>query len=46
MHIQDSISEMLSMQNALNEATNGADWRSGLTLAASGGGIIGQGFDG
>jgi dimeric dUTPase (all-alpha-NTP-PPase superfamily) len=32
MHIQDSISEMLSMQNALNEATNGTDWRSGVTV--------------
>ncbi|MDG6772854.1 dUTP diphosphatase [Thiomicrorhabdus sp. ZW0627] len=31
MHIQDSINEMLSMQNALNEATNGTDWRSGVT---------------
>ncbi|WP_373020099.1 dUTP diphosphatase [Thiomicrorhabdus sp.] len=32
MNIQDSINEMLSMQNALNEATNGTDWRSGVTL--------------
>ncbi|MBD3768465.1 MAG: dUTP diphosphatase, partial [Gammaproteobacteria bacterium] len=32
MHIQDLISEMLSMQNALNEATNGKDWRSGVTV--------------
>ncbi len=26
-----SINEMLSMQNALNEATNGSEWRSGKT---------------
>lgn len=31
MQTQNSINEMLSMQNTLNEMTNGADWRSGLT---------------
>ncbi|BCN93500.1 dUTPase [Thiomicrorhabdus immobilis] len=30
--IVDSINEMLTMQNTLNEATNGVDWRSGVTV--------------
>jgi dimeric dUTPase (all-alpha-NTP-PPase superfamily) len=31
MQTQNSINEMLNMQNALNKMTNGADWRSGVT---------------
>ncbi len=31
MRNSNSINEMLTMQNALNEMTNGADWRSGKT---------------
>ncbi len=31
MQKRPAIQEMLTMQNALNEMTNGADWRSGVT---------------
>ncbi len=31
MQTQNSINEMLHMQNTLNEMTNGANWRSGVT---------------
>ena len=31
MIIENAINEMLTMQNSLNEMTNGADWRSGQT---------------
>jgi len=31
MSVKDSVSEMLNMQNTLNEMTNGVDWKAGQT---------------